>query len=142
MQQAMQQWSVKNGNQGQWGRAAGGQSQYAKTPTRTKLEQSKVQTVEGDVIAKQLFDGQQVRGESKAKASAVAEAVRKGVDEAQTEDNLPRIYQEAQQHYFGELEKLTKATEEKAAEGNKPADPAKPDDAPADNEPAKDDGNS
>ena len=111
MQQAMQQWSQKNGaNQGSWGRAAGGQSQYAKTPTATKIEQGKVQTVEGDIIAKQLFEGQQIRGESKAKLIEVAEAASKGVDEAQSEDLTPRVYQDAQKRYFGELEKLAKAS--------------------------------
>ncbi len=148
MQQAMQQWSAKNGNQGQWGRAAGGQSQFAKTPTGTKIEQGNVKTDEtGDIIAKQLFEGQQVRGESKAALVKVVEAARKGVDEAQTEDQLPRIYQEAQQHYFGELEKLTKPVEAEAGKPAAPAgagkdapkaDPNKPEDGkPAETKPAE-----
>lgn len=121
MQQAMQQWSQKNGmNQGQWGRAAGGQSQYAKTPTATKMEKANVNTTEGDIIARQLFDGQQIRGESKAKLIEVAEAVSKGIEEAQTEDPTPRIYQDAQKRYFGEMERLAKATKS-AGEAPKPA---------------------
>jgi hypothetical protein len=127
MQQAMQQWSQKNGaNQGNWGRAAGGQSQYAKTPTATKLEKGNVQTVEGDIIAKQLFDGQQIRGESKAKLIEVAEAASKGIDEAQSEDHTPRVYQDAQKRYFGEMEKLAKATKsEPAAPKTETTEPAK-----------------
>ena len=121
MQQAMQQWSQKNGaNQGGWGRAAGGQSQYAKTPTATKLEKANVQTTHGDIIAKQLFDGQQIRGESKAKLIEVAEAVSKGIEEAQSEDPTPRIYQDAQKRYFGEMERLAKATKS-AGDAPKPA---------------------
>ena len=48
-----------------------------------------MKTVEGDVIAKQLFEGQVFRGESKAKLVQIVEAARKGFDEAQTEDQLP-----------------------------------------------------
>lgn len=133
MQQAMQQWCTKNGlNQGGWGRAAGGQSQYAKTPTATKLEKANVKTVEGDIIARQLFEGQQIRGESKAKLIEVAQAVNKGIEEAQTEDPMPRVYQDAQKRYFGEMERLAKAAkaqrEESPAEQTTPAtgdEPAK-----------------
>lgn len=121
MDQAMQQWSMKQGNQGNWGRAAGGRSEYARTPTATKMEQGKVQTVDGDIIAKQLFEGQQIRGESKAKLLAAVEAAREGIDEAQNEEHLPRIYQDAQKHYFGEIEKLTQS-----------GTPVKPDDAKPD----------
>lgn len=134
MNDAMKQWSVKNNNQGGYGQAAGGQSQYAKTPTGTKVEQGHVQTVDGEIIAKQLFDGQQVRGESKAKLASVIEAAAKGVDEAQTEEQLPRIYREAQQHYFGELEKLTKAVEA----AKKAADEKKDAEKPAESKPEED----
>ncbi len=103
------------------GQGAGGKAPIAPTPTATKETKAEVNTVEGDIIAKTLFDGEQVRGESKAKLVSVMEQARQGFDEGQQDEATHRKYQEAQQHYFGELEKLTKALmEEKAAE-KKPA---------------------
>lgn len=104
------------------GQGAGGKAPIAPTPTGTKETKADVNTVEGDIIAKTLFEGQQVRGESKAKLVAVVEQARQGFDEGQQDEATHRKYQEAQQHYFGELEKLTKALMEEAkAADKKPA---------------------
>jgi hypothetical protein len=117
--------SVKQGgNMGSRGRGRGGKAPIAPTPTGLKDQKADVNTVEGDIIAKQLFEGQQVRGESTAALVKVIEQARQGFDEGQQDETLHRKYQEAQQHYFGELEKLTKALVEDAAKSGdkKPAD--------------------
>lgn len=127
--------SMGNGGMGpNHGFGNGGKAPVAPTPTGTKEQKADVNTVEGDIIAKQLFEGQQIRGESKAKLIDVVEQARKGFDEGQEDELLHRKYQEAQQHYFGELEKLTKALQEEAAKagdkaGEKKSTDAKGDDA-------------
>jgi hypothetical protein len=133
--------SQGNGGMGNRGRGRGGKAPIAPTPTGTKQQKADVNTVEGDIIAKQLFDGEQIRGESKAQLIKVIENERKGFDEGLTEDQVHRKYQEAQKHYFGELEKLTKALKEEAksapSSGEKPAEgegDAKPADPDADPE--------
>ncbi|MCI0629145.1 MAG: hypothetical protein L0Y44_00645 [Phycisphaerales bacterium] len=127
MQQALAQWKKQGGGMGNWGQGAGGNAPIAPTPSATKMEKANIKTVEGDIIAKQLFEGQQIRGDSKVKLVKVIEEARKGFDEGLTEDQLHIKYREAMMHYFGELEKLTQATsaDQKPAEP-KPAEPAKP----------------
>jgi hypothetical protein len=93
------------------GRGSGGKAPIAPTPSATKVEKANIKTVQGDVIAKQLFEGPQIRGETKAKLVDVVAQSAKGFDEGLDEDQLPRQYHEAHQHYFGELEKMTKAVE-------------------------------
>jgi hypothetical protein len=92
-----------------------------KTPTKTG---------EGDIIAREFFDGQNVVGESTVQLKQVAAAVAEGYDEAQNEDVVPPPYQDAHKHYFGELKKVVeaqeRAVEENAEEGadEAPAEPA------------------
>ena len=104
------------------GIGAGGKAPIAPTPTATKIEQAKINTVGGDIIARQLFEGEQIRGDSKVKLTKVVEEARKGFDEGLTEDQVHVKYREAFQHYFGELEKLTQAIQ---AEEQAKDDPAK-----------------
>ena len=123
---------------GQRGQGRGGKAPIAPTPTGTKETKAEVNTVDGDIIAKTLFEGQQVRGESKAEIVKVIEQERKGFDEGQQDEATHRKYQEAQQHYFGELEKLTKALQEEAAKSGdaKPAEQADTEDSSGDTKPA------
>lgn len=111
---------------GNRGRGAGGKAPISPTPSGSKVEKANIKTVEGDVIAKQLFEGPQIRGESKAKLLTVVAEASKGFEEGLDEDQLPRQYHEAHQHYFGELEKLTKAIEgdAEAKSADKPAEEA------------------
>ncbi|MCH7572837.1 MAG: hypothetical protein IH891_07980, partial [Planctomycetes bacterium] len=83
----------------------------APTPTGFKEIKANIKTTEGDIIARMLFDGPQVVGESKAKFKQVAAEATEGFDEALAEDQLPRRYHDTQKHYFGELKKLTEASE-------------------------------
>jgi hypothetical protein len=97
------------GGMGNRGQGRGGKAPIAPTPSGSRTEMAKIKTVEGDVIAKQLFEGPQIRGESKAKLLNVVAEASKGFEEGLDEEQLPRQYHEAHQHYFGELEKITKA---------------------------------
>lgn len=131
--------SQKTGvNKGGRGQAAGGKGQIAPTPTGTKQQKAETKTQEGDIIAKELFEGEIIRGESKAKLVEAKIAEARGYDEGMTEDQLPRQYQEAHKHYFGELDKLTKALPDDAGKKSdaKPADAKPADDKPADEKPA------
>jgi hypothetical protein len=126
MQQAMDQWMQCNGGMGNRGQGQGGKAPIAPTPTGTKIEQAKVNTVEGDIIARQLFEGPQIRGDSKVKLIKVIEEARKGFDEGQTEEQVHIKYRDPQMHYFGELEKITKAKDAAAAEKSPEATPTPP----------------
>jgi hypothetical protein len=115
MQQAMQQWK-QGGAFNNAGQGRGGRAPIAPTPTGTKMVKADTKlTSEGDIIARQIFDGPQVRGESQAEMRQVVRKVDEGYDEATNEEDLPRRYHEAQLHYFGELKKLTEAKEAEPA---------------------------
>jgi hypothetical protein len=120
------------GGMGNRGQGRGGKAPIAPTPSGSRTEMAKIKTVEGDVIAKQLFEGPQIRGESKAKLLNVVAEASKGFEEGLDEEQLPRQYHEAHQHYFGELEKITKAIQ---ADSD-----AKSSDTPTSNSPKSDDG--
>lgn len=125
----LQQLAQGSGAFGNRGQGAGGRAPIAPTPTGTREVKAPVNTVEGDIIAKQLFQGQQIRGESKAKLVEVIHEASKGVDEAQAEERRHRKYDEAIKHYFGELEKLTESLEADSGAKSSPQPQA---DAPAD----------
>lgn len=113
---------MPGGGMGQRGIGAGGVAPTAQTPFGTKLEKSPTkQTNEGDVIARQYIQGEQIVGESKAKLRAVVAENMQGIDEALAEEQVPVKYHDTQKHYFGELDKLTRDNA-KPAEA-KPAEP-------------------
>ena len=102
---------MSGGAFGNRGQGRGGKAPIAPTPTGYKQIKANIKTTEGDIIARMLFDGPQVVGESKAKFKQVAAEATEGFDEALAEDQLPRRYHDTQKHYFGELKKLTEASE-------------------------------
>jgi uncharacterized protein (UPF0335 family) len=128
------QQAMAGGAFGNRGQGRGGKAPIAPTPTRTTIVKADTVLQEGDIIARQLFDGPQIRGESDAKLRQVIAEKMKGWEDGLTEDQLPRVYYETQMHYFGELEKLTRAIEENGGDGNGDdsgkAPPPPPDDSP------------
>jgi len=108
-----------------------GKRPMAPAPANTVRVKADSKTTEGDIIGKTLFDGPQIRGESKAKIVQIVTEAREGFDESLEEEAVQRKYREAQMHYFGELEKLTKALQEAAAAGAPPEAPAAEQPAPA-----------
>jgi hypothetical protein len=101
--------AMQGGAFGNRGQGRGGKAPIAPTPSGTTDVKANINTTEGDIIARVLFDGPQVVGESHAKIKEVAAEATEGFDEALTEDQLPRRYHETQKHYFGELKKLTES---------------------------------
>jgi hypothetical protein len=105
------------GNRGQ---GSGGNAPIAPTPWRTKIVKADVNTdPNGDIIARMLVDGPQYVGESRKTATQVVTEIIEGYDEAQVEEPLPRKYDEANKHFYGELPKLVEARA--VEEGETPA---------------------
>jgi endonuclease III len=120
---AMQKWGQGAG-MGGWGQGSGGKAPIAPTPWKSKLEKADVNTDEqGDVIARMLFDGPEIVGESNIKARQIAVELLEAYDEAVDEEALPRKYHDPHKHYFGELQKRTEA---RSAGGDETAAPAAP----------------
>ena len=71
-----------------------------------------VNTLEGSIIAKQLFEGGMLTaGES---TSAVKETVltqKREAEQAIMDEEVPRKYHELLRHYFGQLEELTEPSQ-------------------------------
>lgn len=109
LSQAMDMWA--QGGQGMGQGQGGGPRPTAPSPTRTRIEHVPGETGPGDIIARMLIDGPQTVGESKVVPSEVVASVVEGLEKGLAEDQLPRKYHEAQKHFFGELEKKTKAVE-------------------------------
>ena len=77
----LQQWK-QGGGMGKWGQGAGGNAPMLRTPTGTKMTKADAPVGQGEIIAKQLVEGNPFTGESKAKMKEVASVVDKGYDEA------------------------------------------------------------
>ena len=105
LQQAMMQ-----GGMGQRGQGAGGKAPIAKTPFGAKMVKAPVKTTDGEIVMKMLVDGPQRVGESTQKITQVTlHEISDAYDQAIVDDELPRKYDEAMLHYFGELEKRVQA---------------------------------
>jgi hypothetical protein len=117
LQGAMAGWGQGMG-QGQ----GGGLRPTAPTPTRTREVRAEGHTGEGDIIARMLVEGPQVIGESVIEPSVVVREIIEGLEQALEEEQLPRKYHETQKHYFGELERRTRAIEEERRQARPSAD--------------------
>lgn len=87
---------------GGMGRGQGGQAPKAATPTRTKLEQAQTKQSNADVIASMLFDGPQIKGESRAAFQEAVRSAEQSYAENVEENQVPRQYHEAIKHFYGE----------------------------------------
>ena len=86
------------------GRAQGGNSPKAKTPTGTKTEKAKSRNAGGDIIARQLIENPNPEvGESVIPAGSVDEAADGGSGAAVGEEQVPAHLKDAHKHYFGRL---------------------------------------
>lgn len=90
------------------GQGNGGENKTEKTDATLVAERTPVNTLEGAIIAKQLFEGGMLTsGES---ISAVKETVlsqSREAEQAITDEEVPRRYHDLLRHYFGQLEELT-----------------------------------
>jgi hypothetical protein len=101
---------------GKRGQGAGGRAPLAPTPYGNRKVKANIKTdAETDIIARMLIEGPQIVGESRKPARQMIAELIESFDDAQAEENLPRKYNEAIMHYFGELRELTEAMEPAAA---------------------------
>jgi hypothetical protein len=94
------------------GQGNGGSNPVQQTDTTMVAERTPVSTLDGTIIAKQLFEGGMLTaGES---TSAVKETVltqRREAEQAITDEQVPRKYHDLLRHYFGQLEELTEPSQ-------------------------------
>jgi hypothetical protein len=113
--------SEKDGNTGRRGIGAGGNREMKQTAYGTKIQQQRGKRGEGDVIARQLVEGQSPVGESRVALQAVADKIATGVDRGTEDEPVPAHLRAVHQKYFGDLQRKL---EERGVKPN-PA-PAKP----------------
>ncbi|MCK4871655.1 MAG: hypothetical protein KAS72_02910 [Phycisphaerales bacterium] len=116
------------------GHGAGGEA--VKSETRTRLKRESLQTIlgEGPMIARQLVQGTQVRGDSRAKFVEVLAEITEGLEDGLVEDRIPREYHEAIKRYFGDLQARLddKAADDGAGDGGTDSGGTGENEAPAD----------
>jgi hypothetical protein len=115
------------------GQGSGGNAPLAPTPTRTVDQREKVENRGGDIIARELIEGDVEVGERRAALARVAERISRGDEEGVTDDPVPPHLRDVHRHYFGEVEKriraATRTSEKKPGATNKEQPAALP--APA-----------
>ncbi len=102
-----------NPGTGGQGMGNGGSNPLKETETTTVAERSPVQTLEGTIIAKQLFEGGMLTsGESNAEVRETVLAQQRDAEQAIVDEEVPRRYHELLRYYFGQLEELTEPSNE------------------------------
>jgi hypothetical protein len=90
------------------GQGDGGENQTEKTDSTLVAERSAVNTLEGSIIAKQLFEGGVLTsGDSISAVKETVLAQSRKAEQAITDEEVPRRYHDLLRHYFGQLEELT-----------------------------------
>ncbi len=98
---------------GGFGHGSGGESSMKFTETAAVSEISPVKTLEGAIIAKQLFEGGLLSsGGSTAAVRDEVVAQYRDAQQAIIDEEVPSKYHELLRHYFGQLEKMTDASHE------------------------------
>ena len=108
------------------GQGQGGQAPIAPTPTGTRMQREKVEKRTGDIIAREMIEGEPVVGESRARLQRLSDRIERGFEEGLREDPIPPHLRDVHQHYFGELKKRIDAVPKGAPEEAAPAAPAAP----------------
>lgn len=106
------------GGMGKWGSGQGGNAPIAPTPSGTKIQREKVAVRDGDIIARQLIEGEQVVGEAKARLKQLSNTIARGHEESVRDDPIPPHLRDVHKRYFGEVQKRIEArvgSETKAA---------------------------
>jgi hypothetical protein len=108
--------SGKEGTGGS-GEGNGGQNPLQETETTSIAQKSPVQTLEGTIIARQLFEGGLLTTrESTATVRETVLAQKRDSEQAIVDEEVPRRYHDLLRHYFGQLEELTEPSDEDDAE--------------------------
>ncbi|MBC8200609.1 MAG: hypothetical protein H8E86_01085 [Planctomycetes bacterium] len=86
----------------------GGTNPVEKTDTTMVAQRTPVSTLEGTIIAKQLFEGGMLTtGESTSRVKETVLTQRREAEQAITDEEVPRRYHDLLRHYIGQLEELT-----------------------------------
>jgi hypothetical protein len=102
-----------SGSTGGKGQGNGGSNLTKETETSSVAQRSPVQTLEGIIIARQLFEGGLLTtGESTAAVRETVLAQQRDAEQAIIDEEVPRRYHELLRHYFGQLEELTEPSNE------------------------------
>lgn len=95
------------------GKGNGGKNNMTETETTQVANRSPVHTVEGSIIARQLFEGGLVTsGETNARVRETVLSQQRSAQEAIAQEEVPRQYHDLLRHYFGRLEKLANTSDE------------------------------
>lgn len=95
----------KDSNEGGRGVASGGNRTMRETQTGIKRQNTKGKRGDGDVIARQLVEGQSPVGESRVALQAVAERIATGADHGTDEEPVPAHLRTVHQKYFGDMQR-------------------------------------
>ena len=102
-----------SGKTGGVGQGNGGSNPTKETETTSVAERSPVETLEGTIIARQLFEGGLLTtGESTTSIRETVLAQQRDAEQAIVDEEVPRRYHELLRHYFGQLEELTEPSNE------------------------------
>ena len=99
---------------------------YVEIETLKKLKEtsnvayrSPVHSIDGTIIARQLFEvGLLTTSESIAAVRETVLTERRSVEQAITDEEVPRKYHDLLRHYFGQLEELTEPSVEETTESS------------------------
>lgn len=102
------------------GQGNGGNNLTKETATTLTAQRSPVQTLEGAIIARQLFEGGLLTlDESTVEIRETVLAQQRDAEQAIIDEEVPRRYHDVLRHYFGQLEELTEPSNEDDTESNK-----------------------
>lgn len=100
----------EGGGHGGSGTGTGNKAAFEQTATSTVSHRSPVDTVDGAIIARQLFQsGVAPIGEAQADVREAVLNERQAVEDAIADDEVPRRYHDLLRHYFGRLERLSES---------------------------------
>ena len=90
------------------GKGNGGSNPTTETESTMVAQRTAVSTLDGTIIAKQLFEGGMLTaGESTSEVKDTVLAQRIAAEQAITDEEIPRKYHDLLRHYFGQLEEMT-----------------------------------
>ena len=97
-------------------KGSGGKNDMKETETTNVASRSPVNTIEGSIIARQLFEGGLVTaGETNVTVRETVLSGQRSAQEAIAQEEVPRQYHNLLRHYFGRLEKIAESSDESDA---------------------------
>ncbi len=114
------------------GQGAGGEAPRQKTVTSTKEAKADNQNTDTNIIARTLFEGPLIRGESTATFRDAARSAAESFADEVNDDQIPHKYHDAMKRYFGEMQERAGIEEEIEGETAEGAEAAETDDESSD----------